>query len=204
MLSAATAFAKDWRKPQNRRGFEMWAGIGINACVEDGDADCENTDASIAGSLSIGGRFIPYLGAYLDISGGLLDQSSGVEGDADLTTSTLTVMPVLRGFIPVSLIDIYFGVGAGYTQMKFSVEAEGEEGSATVSSWLQGKLQTGVAINVASNVAVGVNLDLIIQGDDNWEVCAEYKGDEDCEDVPDGAGDVAEIFQGTAYVRMNF
>ena len=95
--------------------------IGLNACVADGTATCDNLATMVQFSVAPGYRFIPQVGLYLDAGLGTLTVEEGDEfpGDTDLAT-IVWLMPTIRGIYPMEPVDIHAGLGFGYSRRNIS------------------------------------------------------------------------------------
>ena len=213
-VSAAPAEGQ-WREQQRQRGqyegLEIMLGGGLNKCMEDGDADCDDIDPSGVLLVAPGYRL------YLDIAYGWLSPDlSGKdipdEVDVDVSMATLTVMPTFRLFAALDKAELYGGAGVGYS----SLLTKGEETSsnetvkleAEWSHTLNMKLTGGVAFQATENAFVGVNVDYVFNANDKGdiEVCITVDGNKECvsPDDEDDIGDVADLVQLTGFIRFRF
>jgi opacity protein-like surface antigen len=81
--------------------------LGMNMCMDSGDAKCDNVDPSFGFLVSGGYRFHQYVGANLDIHYGMYGPEEG-------SASTLGFMVGPKGYLPLGDISIFANVGFGY------------------------------------------------------------------------------------------
>ena len=181
--------------------FDMMIGGGLNKCMESGDADCDDIEASGALFFAPGLKFNNYLGLYLDMSYGWLSPSG--EGSDDVTINTLYVMPTLRGIYNFEIGEVFGGLGWGYSRANISADSDDGDIEFTWSGWMNMKLTAGVVFKIAGPFSLGMNLDYIFNGDESGETCLKVPGyPEECQD--EDQGDVADLFQASVIAKFTF
>jgi hypothetical protein len=216
VLAGSTVEAQG-RRAREPKGFELMGGGGINICIEDGDANCERIDSSFVLLVAPGYRFSQLLGLYVDIAYGWFKPDESVADDLDYadnldaSMNTLTVMPTVRLFVPVSSLELYGGAGLGYSSISSSTTlrygGDKFEGTSIWSNLLNLKLTAGFAVPINPKFHFGVNVDMVFNANDAGEgkICVTQEGDTDC-DTYDGneIGDVVDLFQATGFIRFRF
>ncbi len=201
----ATALAEA-PPPERRKGFELFAGGGMNNCKSDGDAKCESGDKEIGSSATLlvapGLRVSPNIGIYLDLAYGWLDPPD-TGTDADVTMTTMVAMPTFRLYAPMRTADLFAGVGIGYTKLEIKASQEGEEMSIWRTNMSDLKLTGGGAFYVGPTMALGIFVDWVILVNGKGEVCKEGDGDKECRDM-EGDTDVADLLQVGGFLRLSF
>ena len=193
---------------------EFMVGGGMSACIESGDADCDEAGVSYALLLAPGSRINKYLGLYADLSYGAFSPKGESVDDAERTF--LSVMPTARVFLPLRLtlipvpvlavekpgdtrpkrttdsimLTLHWGLGAGYSSMTSTAN----DSTVTKSNYMNFKTSVGLAVAASHNVDVGVNSDYIFQN--GGELCM----DASCEDF--GDNDVENVIQAVVFFRV--
>lgn len=172
--------------------FDARFGLGLNSCVSDGDAKCDDIGSSVSLLLAPGVRFLDYFGLYLDINIGWLspDDKTGVD-----SLSTVQIMPVFRGIYIIDgpfPIEVFGGLGAGYSRMATALKGGGD---GTWSSFLNPKLNAGATYRLTDKIGVGLNIDFIFNNNIlGAESCFNEGPIDQCEDL-DSDDDQSEIMQ---------
>ena len=175
--------------------YDARFGLGLNSCVSDGDDKCDDIGPSVSILLAPGVRFMKYFGAYLDINIGWMSPDEKKTG-AD-SISTLQIMPVFRGIYTIGgpfPIEVFGGLGGGYSRAGVSRQSMGQNYSGTWSSFLNAKLNAGAIYRLNKNLGVGLNIDFIFNNNGTGEHCEEANGNEECHDVPDD-GELSDVLQ---------
>lgn len=169
-----------------RQGIDLMGGLGLNMCLSSGQAECDSNTTDLGTSfalvLSGGYRFLPIVGAYLDLDYGRLSVDDG-------SFWSLTVMPTVRGFTTFRQGEVYIGAGVGYS----SYHAEIVNVDSSWSNWLNLKLTAGGDYNINRNASVGLNVDWIFNFDESGQVCTDMTGTELCSDDHDA--DIIDFLQ---------
>ena len=197
----------DVTPPEFRDGFEFLGSIGLNACVADGTATCDNLATMVQFSVAPGYRFIPQVGLYLDAGLGTLTVEEGDEfpGDTDLAT-IVWLMPTIRGIYPMEPVDIHAGLGFGYSRRSISgtitnpFNGNTTDVSTTRTNFSDARLSAGVTFYLTETFAIGVDLAVLFQSNRSGEFCAEVDGDEDCNAIT--SGEVEDLLQLGAIARV--
>ena len=198
-LSAAAAPAPARPRPVARAapsphsGFQLGAGLGLNVCVADGDADCSSLGPAASLMLAPGYRFNDHVSLSLDLQLGWLSPDAD-----DVSATTLSVMPTVRGHFRAGRGEFVIGAGLGYSRFATSGEAWvdtgwGEDYGTLEVSWstaLALKLTAGYLFDLSPTLSLGGAIDFFLNPS-TGEICAAFEGDEPCEDVSD-TGDVAD------------
>ncbi len=137
--------------------------------------------ASWAAMVSAGYRFHPFFGAYLDVN---LGEHRWDRADSWLTEEYphrfLSVMPTLRGFIALSAVDIWVGLGAGYQRSTAVGESSEVKIIENRVNLLDLKYEAGVAFYLTRKLSLGFSAQSIRRIDDQGEIKI-------CVDRPDEA-----------------
>ncbi len=179
----------------DRKGVEILGSLGLNMCQEDGDAKCDDIGPSVQLNVAPGFRIMPHVGAYLDIGYGML--SPDAEG-AD-SMSTLSVIPMVRGYLPLGPADIHLGVGAGYTRSTISGKVQDTDISITRTNATDAKISVGGAYYLSETLAIGATIDMIFLANEAGEACTEFDGNEECADIK---GDASDLLQAGVFARF--
>ncbi len=170
--------------PLADEGPEAMAGLGLLSCASSGDARCSGFDTSYQVWLSGGYRFLPYFGAYLDVTIG------GVSTDVG-SGHVLTVMPTLRGILPLDAFELMGGVGLGYAQVKVDT-VFGTDVSDKRVGWLNYKFSVGASYRVIPMLALGVNAEYLLRPA-GGERCGSFGGVDVCVDNEDDLHDFVSV-----------
>ena len=86
---------------------------GMNLCMENGDAKCDDISASYSFTVSPGYMFHENVGINLDVN------LSSVTADGDIAPeiSFMHVIPMITGVLPAGPASISLGVGMGYSSV---------------------------------------------------------------------------------------
>ncbi|MBN1945936.1 MAG: porin family protein [Bradymonadales bacterium] len=176
-----------------RQGIEIMGGVGLNFCLDSGQANCDTDTVDLGTSwavlLSGGYRFLPIIGASLDLSYGRLSVDLASGGDGSFYS--LTIMPTVRGYTTFRQGEVFIGGGVGYS--RFGIEENNVDSSW--SNWLNLKLTAGGDYNINNNLAIGLNLEYIFNFDESGQYCTEATGTEICSDSHDF--DILDLIQVT-------
>lgn len=188
LLPASTAEAE--------MSLDVMAGVGMNMCMDSGDAKCdEPLDMGASGTLLLapGLKFTDYLGLYLDFQYGWL--SPDID---DASASTLHLMPTVRGLVSLGVVEVFGGLGVGYSQVSMEI-------GSNESSWsnlLNFKATAGATYPVLPTLSIGVNLDYVINMNESGEVCLKSSGSS--EQCKDQKSDVPNLMQVSLIAKMSF
>ncbi len=192
--------------PALRTGFSINVGGAIASCVPSGSADCGNTypGGSISAAMEI--RFW-YLGVALEYDYGFhVVTGAGAE---DVSSTTMHLMPVLKGYYPLTDWELFVGAGLGYSSM--AVTEERTESEAAWSTLWQGLKLTGGAWYDLSTLGMpeGFTLDVALNVylNSGGERCTEYAGSGPClssADLEPSQRDVAHQLQVATALRYTF
>lgn len=192
-LSLGEAAARPHYAVQKASGFQLAGNFGANFCVGDGNDDCADIGPSVYGMVAPGWRFTERVSLSLDFQLGLLSNDS----NSDVTLSTFSVMPTVRGHFRSGNGEFILGGGLGYDS--FTGSSGGD--SASWSTFLALKLTAGYAFDLSPGLSLGATLDFFINPS-NGEFCVDQGGTTECADV-DG-GDVAERFTLGLFIVRRF
>ena len=180
-------------------------GLGMNGCVANGDdADCENVAGGFGLRVGYTYRFLPFLGAGLDFSWGTLSAEDVPEGMEEPSLSTMSVIPMLRGFYGVGPVGLSLGLGMGYYGVSSHVDmpnpvdpSQTVEMNSSVSTMTAFKLSVGAAYKISGQMGVGVYYDHVMGS--KGEPSIEIDGEE-----PPGDGPGEQDFPGYNQFGLNF
>ena len=178
-------------------------GLGMNGCVDSGDITCDDFAESGFG-LRVGYtyRFLPFLGAGLDFGWGTFSakEQEGVEAPS---ISTMSAIPMLRGFYGVGPVSLNLGLGMGYYAISThsdltspvdpSQTIEITSSSSTMTAF---KLSVGAAYKINGQMGVGIYYDHIMGG--KAEPSIEIDGEEPPESPEE------QDFPGNSQFGLNF
>jgi hypothetical protein len=164
LLISAPAFAQD---------FSVSARGGMNMCMDNGDAKCDDVSGSYSLTLAPTYHVLPDIAVSLDIN--VSDFSyDKVKPDSSMI---MHVMPVVHFFVPAGPVKLSAGLGLGYSRM--SAKTGSVEVSA--STFIAMKAVLGVAYPLDEKMSVGVAFDYIRSGEVNS--CSKVGGGENCANV---------------------
>lgn len=183
-----------------RTGIDVMGGVGMNMCVGSGDMECTSDagDYGVSWNLFIAGgyRFLPIIGAYLDLSYGRLTYSLD---DLDGMVSTLVIMPTIRGFTTFAQGEVYLGLGVGYSDLTWEMDSD-VEADGSWSNLINFKINVGADYNVNDIIAVGINADYVLNMDGSAQYCANPGStDETC-----ARADMIDLIQIGLFVKGTF
>ena len=188
-------------KPQMRKS-QIDFGLGINSCADNGDEEgkCPNSVGSGFGiRAGYTFRFLPFLGAGLDFHWGSwsYDGEDLPEGVDDPTYSTISVIPMLRGFYGVGPVSLNLGFGMGYYGGSSEGPSPTGDGTATASNSTMTafKFSVGAAYKISGKMGVGLYYDMIMGGTGTAEL---EVGGESIEN------DTETDFAGNSQIGLNF
>ena len=161
------AFAPDaaaqWNRQRWTSGPEVMLGGGLNFCADNSDADCSGTDQGALLTGSLGYRFSPSFGLYVDADYGWLTPPSGID-----ESNTFDLFATARLFGAVSPhAELWGAAGWGYSRIM-------TEASGMNASWAglgNAKFGVGGAIEVAPRMFIGAALDYIFRFSGTGETC---------------------------------
>jgi len=194
-LSASAAARPHHAAPAGppESGFQLAAGLGLNVCIADDTADCDGLGASVDVFAAPGYRFSDTLSLSLDVEVGLLNP----EGDVSMTT--YSVMPTLRGHFRAGQGEFVIGGGIGYSGFDISGDGYYEDASGyerygtmsfTWSTFLAFKLTAGYVFEISPTLSLGGQITLHVNPA-SGEACVDVDGSKECADM-DSDGNVAE------------
>lgn len=183
--------------------LSLGAGLGSNSCVASGTAHCEDMGTSLKLDLSPEIKASDHVGVSVDLMHGWLSPQD-VPSNASASVSVLTVMPVVRGYLPVNdALYLFAGLGLGYGHYKMRAEESGRTLVVKTSNWTNVKLTGGVAYMPNEYVQIGGSYDCYLMGAS--QVCVDMDGHEKCSSGSDIANDdAANLFQIAFFVRTFF
>ena len=148
-------------KPQMRKS-QIDFGLGMNSCSENGDdAKCDDIDGGFGIRAGYTFRFLPFLGAGLDFHWGSwsTELPEGAPEEAEEPSlSTISVIPMLRGFYGVGPVGLNLGLGMGYYGTSVEV-GDTTFSNSTVTAF---KLSVGAAYKISGKMGVGLYYDMIM------------------------------------------
>ena len=181
-------------------------GLGMNGCVENGeDAKCDSVESGFGLRVGYTYRFLPFLGAGLDFSWGTLSAKDLPEGAEEPSLSTISAIPMLRGFYGVGPVSLSLGLGMGYYGASSSSSipnpvdpAQSIESEFSISTMTAFKLSVSAAYKISGKMGVGVYYDHIMGG--NGTPSLTINGEE-----PETEGETPAIdFAGNSQLGLNF
>ena len=189
-----------------RTGFSTSLGFALATCLPDGNSDCTNTypGGSVSSSMEV--RFW-YLGIALEFDYGF--HFVGGEGSENVSSTTMHLTPVLKGYYPMAPWEFFLGAGLGYSAI--TVTEDASESLAGWSSLWQGvKLTGGAWYDLQPHgFPEGFTLDLAAHLFLNYggTRCTEYAGSGPClseADLKPAQRDVANHLQLGTALRYTF
>ena len=197
-----------WVLPaQSQAGFSLSAQTGMTSCIPSGEADCTNTYPGFLLGAAMEVRFW-YLGISLDFDHSWAIVGGG--GSEDVSSTAMHATPMLKGYYPLDGMDIFLGVGTGYSSI--SVTDDRTDSEATWQTWWQGmKVSSGVVFDLAKAfgwpdgfaVDAGANFFLNFGG----TRCVKYAKAGPCqaiEELRGGQSDVSSQLQLNGALRYTF
>jgi len=181
-------------------GFSVRAGVGTNTCLASNSASCDGFGTLVGTQAALGWRFVSWLGLYADLNVGWLNAADTASPAADVSLWTLSVVPMLRAFLPMGPLELTAGMGAGYARTSLSVVAREtrEKGGLTWSSWFSPRVELGLDVPLGDTFAVGVTGAMQFHRDGSGTYCF---ADGECHG---GGGDVFDLVQVNAVVMATF
>ena len=187
-------------------------GLGMNGCVNSGDYECKINEEEIGAGfgLRVGYtyRFLPFLGAGLDFSWGTfsIEQPEATEtSKTELSASTLSAIPMLRGFYGYKKVGFNLGLGMGYYQNSGNTTTtSGEQEFSTDTSFstmTAFKFSLGVAYKISGQMGVGIYYDMIMGG--SGEPTVEIDPEPE-ETMQSSEGEKEADFPGVSQFGLNF
>jgi hypothetical protein len=196
-------------KPESflrRTGFSLSGGAALTTCLPSGKADCTNTYPGAGLSAAMEVRFW-YLGLALEYD--FAWHIVGGSGSEDVSSTTTHITPMLKGYYPLELLEVFVGVGLGYSSI--SVYESRSESRASWSTLWQGlKLSGGLWYDLHPwGMPDGFTLDVAAHLFLNFggERCTEYAGSGPClsgDDLSPDQRDVANHLQLGSALRYTF
>lgn len=182
----------------------MLAGVGLNTCLKSGDAKCTGFDPSAHFLLAPGIRIVDVFGLYMDFDYGWWTPDA-----PDVSLDTMNIMPTARLFYDFGVGELYGGLGVGYSRIEQDGMALDGGGTQTVTwdGFANPKVNMGLVFKVGGPVALGVNLDYVMNADGTGEVCVvQYHADgtktKGCED--NDTGDMQDQLLVSALIKLHF
>ena len=190
----------------HRKGFQTYLGMGLQTCIPDGAADCENTFPGLSWGGGIEYRFW-YLGWSIDLAYGRYL----VTDDADFLVSSTTthITTSLKGYVPFDTFDAFLGFGLGYGDQTVTEERTDSEASWS-TFWRAFRLSAGVGLDLLPyGFPKGFVLDLQLESflHSGGTRCAKYGGAGPCLDAADlygGQKDIADQLKLGTMLRYSF
>jgi hypothetical protein len=135
---------------------------GMNLCMENGDAKCDDISAGYSFTLSPGYMFHENVGINLDVN------FSSVSSDAEFAPdlSYLHVIPMITGVFPAGPAKISVGIGMGYNSL--SIKLDSVE-LFTASTFTAIKASLMVLFPINEQFSAGIGSDYVHNG--TMEMC---------------------------------
>lgn len=179
------------------------AGLGTQVCLPDGEADCEEVFPLGYVKAGLEYRFLTFIGLGVDYNlGGLVAEKSAI------SISTQQLIPMLRGYFPLSVLPLRLSAGAG---MGFGeIWAQHDEESAPFYSFASLftvlRAEAGVIWDLPLGFEVAADLGLLFHF--SGERCFEHSlGQSDCAQVgelPEADAAVFDLLQLGGVFRYGF
>ncbi|MEE2789358.1 MAG: hypothetical protein VX589_18615 [Myxococcota bacterium] len=188
-------------------GFSVSAQSALTLCLPSGEADCTETYPGAAVGAAMEVRFW-HMGISLDFDYGWA--IVGGSGSEDVSSTTMHITPMVKGYYPMGDFDIFFGAGTGYSAMTVADDRTASE--ASWHTWLLGmKLTAGLVFDLSKTfdwpdgfaLDTGMNFFINFGG----TRCVKYANAGPCQPVEElsgGQGDVAGQFQLNGALRYTF
>ena len=188
-------------------GFSLSAQSALTLCLPSGEANCAETYPGAAVGAAMEVRFW-HMGISLDFDYGWAIVGGG--GAEDVSSTTMHITPMVKGYYSFERLDVFLGAGTGYSAVTVSDDRTNSE--ASWQSWLLGmKIATGVVFDLAKHFGwpegfaadAGVNIFLNFGG----TRCVKYANAGPCQavdELTDGQGDVASQVQLNGALRYTF
>ena len=178
--------------------IKIMGGGGLNMCMEDGNAKCTDVGSSLGFFIAPEVKLSEVLSVGLDINYGMFSLDNDESGDASM--SSLQIMPIVRGYYEIAPeIEVFGGLGLGYTSYIMSYKMLGQEGTSNWSTLLGAKLNFGGSFKLSEELAAGVMLDYVMNS--GGETCVDAGGSETCSDDDDN--DVPENAHLNFYIKYS-
>ena len=134
---------------------------GMNLCMENGDANCNDIKPSYSFTLSPGYMFHENVGINLDVN------FSSVTADGDIAPEItfMHVVPMITGVLPAGPASISLGVGMGYS----SVTTTFGPFSADASTFMAIKASLMLLFPINEQFSAGIGSDYVHNG--KMEMC---------------------------------
>lgn len=144
-------------------------GAGLNVCQASGHTECDRLESNVTLLAAPGVKLTDHIGLYLDFHYGWLSSDTG---DFDgLSVSTMQLMPTVRGSRALGSMEAFAGLGAGYSAMSIEGETDGASGVVHWSGLFNFKLTAGAVFTITDNVALGGNIDYVVNVNESGEIC---------------------------------
>jgi hypothetical protein len=144
--------------------------VGIDQCMDNGDAECEDTKLGYSVTLAPKYMFNPNVGIGLDVNFSSLTAEGENQPDIDF----FHVIPMVTGVFNAGAVDFSLGAGIGYNRLKIS------QGIISVepNTWMAFKASLGLMIPVDDQLSVALGIDYVFNGE--MELCIPIQGGEKC------------------------
>ena len=183
--------------PRDEARFVYLGATGVNICVNQEEAKCEEISPSVALLLAPGFRFWQRYGIFLDLNLGWLSGSEALKSVPNTNRglpslmpdgenfeianiSTVSFMPTFRYFTRLwNFFEYYLSFGVGSAEIKARMN-DGRTGSWKKSGNV--KFGWGFMIPISPSLDIGYNFDFILHESGDAEICRAGLGSCDTRD----------------------
>ena len=142
--------------------------LGMNMCMDSGDAECDQLDPSFGFLVSGGYRFHPYVGANLDIHYGMYGTDEG-------SFSTLGFIAGPKGYLPLGDISLFANVGFGYVMHMGSNGADVSQNGLAIGFGFGAEymVMEGLGVGLGGKYFMTFEAELCVTPDGGSETCGD-------------------------------